>query len=221
MRKALIGVGIFIVVVIAGLLIFVATFDVNRYSGAIQSELEKRLGRQVALGDMHLSLFPPRFRVQNPGISDDPRFSKDVAFVKAQELDVSVKLLPLLRKDVQIGTVNLQRPVVNLIKNAAGTWNLASLGTTEREQPAPASGTSEEQQFSLNELTITDGQISVLDQSKGKTPSVYDHIDITLRNLSQKTAFTVDAAVRLAGSSQEAKLSGEGGPIVNSNPAAT
>src|SRR5499427_7911996 len=232
MRKALIGVGIFIVVVIAGLLIFAATFDVNRYRGTIQSELEKHLGRQVALGDMHLSLFPPRFRVQNPAISDDPRFSKDVAFVKAQELDVSVKLLPLLHKDVQIHSVNLQRPVVSLIKNAAGTWNFASLATTQPEQSAPqpsepqpqkappASG-NEQQQFALNNLTITDGQISVLDQSKAKTPSLYDHIDVTVKNFSPSTAFTVDAAVRLAGSSQEAKLSGEGGPIVNENPAAT
>ena len=89
MRKALIGIGIFIVVVIAGLVIFVATFDVNRYRGTIQSELQQRLGRQVALGDMHLSLFPPRFRVQNLAVSEDPQFSKDVAFVKAQELDVA------------------------------------------------------------------------------------------------------------------------------------
>jgi AsmA protein len=244
MRKALTGIGIFIVVVIAGLLIFAATFDVNRYRGTIQSELEKHLGRQVALGDMHLSLFPPRFRVQNPAISDDPRFSKDVAFVKAQELDVSVKLLPLLHKDVQIHSVNLQRPVVSLIKNAAGTWNFASLATTQPQQSAPPSSAppktqpapqpsepqpqktppasgNEQQQFALNNLTITDGQISVLDQSKGKTPSLYDHIDVTVKNFSPSTAFTVDAAVRLAGSSQEAKLSGEGGPIVNENPAAT
>jgi AsmA protein len=218
MRKAMIGVGIFIVVVIASLLIFAATFDVNRYRGTIQSELEKQLGRPVALGDMHLSLFPPRFRVQNPAISDDPQFGKDVAFVKTQELSVAVKLMPLLHKDVQVESVNLQRPVVNLIKNAAGTWNFASIGPTQKTDSASKDG---EQQFSLGELTITDGQISVLDQSKGKTPSVYDHIDVTLKNFSPKTAFTVDAAVRLAGSSQEAKLTGEGGPIVSGSPVAT
>ena len=137
--------------------------------------------------------------------------------MKAQELDVSVKLMPLLHKDVQIESVNPQRPVVNLIKNAAGTWNFASLGQTQKA--APASGG--DQQFSLGELTITDGQISVLDQAKSKTPSLYDHIDITLKNFSPKSAFSVDAAVRLAGSSQEAKLNGEGGPIVNGNPANT
>jgi AsmA protein len=217
MRKALIGIGIFIVVVIAGLLIFAATFDVNRYRGTIQSQLEQHLGRQVALGDMHLNLFPPRFRVENLAVKDDPQFSKDVAFVKAQALEVSVKLMPLLHKDVQIESINLQRPVVNLIKSSAGTWNFASLGQSQKTEPA----SSGEQQFSLGELMITDGQISVLDQAKSKTPSLYDHIDVTLKNFSPKSAFTVDAAVRLAGSSQEAKLRGEGGPIVSGNPTVT
>ena len=217
MRKALIGVGILIVVVVAGLLIFAATFDVNRYRGTIQSQLEQHLGRPVALGDMHLSLFPPRFRVENLAVNDDPQFSKDVAFVKAQALEVSVKLMRLLHKDVQIESINLQRPVVNLIKNGAGTWNFASLGQTQKAQPA----SGDEQQFSLGELMITDGQISVLDQAKSKTPSLYDHIDVTLKNFSPKSAFTVDAAVRLAGSSQEAKLRGEGGPIVSGNPSET
>ncbi len=217
MRKALIGVGIFIVVVVAGLLIFAATFDVNRYRGTIQSQLEQHLGRPVALGDMHLSLFPPRFRVENLAVSEDPQFSKDVAFVKAQALEVAVKLMPLLHKDVQIESVILQRPVVNLIKNSAGLWNFASLGQTSKTQSASDS----EQQFSLGELMITDGQISVLDQAKSKTPSLYDHIDVTLKNFSPKSAFTVDAAVRLAGSSQEAKLRGEGGPIVSGNPSET
>src|ERR1700757_1236394 len=109
MRRVIAGVGIFIILVIAALLVFAATFDVNRHRGAIQSDLEKRLGRSVTLGDMHLNVFPPRVRVQNLAISDDPRFSPDAPFAKAQELDVSVKLMPLLHKDVEVNSLNLQR----------------------------------------------------------------------------------------------------------------
>jgi AsmA protein len=247
MRKVLAGIGIFIVLVIVGLLIFAATFDVNRYRGRIQSELEQRLGRQVALGDMHLSVFPPRFRVQNPSIGDDPHFSADAPFIKAQELDVSVKLMPLLHKDVQIDSLDLQRPSVNLIKNTAGVWNFSSLGkpaegtvspqgpaknpptsqtppphTPPQPQPNPQPTGKTEQQFSLGELTITDGQISILDQQKGKTPSIYDHIDVSLKNFSPDKPFTVDASVHMAGSgAKEARLQGEGGPIVNEHPEQT
>ena len=84
MRQIAIVLGSLIVVLIAAVLIFVATFDVNKYRGTIQSELQKRLGRPVKLGDMHLGIFPPRFRVQDLAIADDPRFSPDAPFVKAQ-----------------------------------------------------------------------------------------------------------------------------------------
>jgi AsmA protein len=240
MRRFAIGIGIFIVLVIVALFVFAATFDVNKYHGTIQSELEKRLARPVALGNMHLSLLPPSFKVENPAIGDDSRFSADTPFVKAQELDVSVKLLPLLHKQVEVNSLSLQRPSVNLIKNASGVWNFASVGhpegqtqpsqTAETPSKQPPSATppktspptDSEQQFSLGELNIRDGQISVLDQQKSKTPSIYDHIDVTLKGFSPDKPFTVDASVHMAGAgSQEARLQGRGGPINNGNPAAT
>src|SRR5246127_2222360 len=134
MRRFAIGIGIFIVVIVVALLVFAATFDVNKYHGTIQSELEKRLGRAVTLGNMHLSVLPPSFKVENPAIGDDPRFSADTPFVKAQELDVSVKLLPLLHKQIEIQSLELNRPSVNLIKNSAGVWNFASLGHPSETQ---------------------------------------------------------------------------------------
>ena len=138
MRKVLIAIAVIVVVIIAGAAIFVATFDVNKYRGTIQAQLQQHLGRPVQLGDMHLKLFPPSITVQNLVIADDPRFSSDTPFVKASELDVSVKLLPLLHKDVEVESLNLQKPTVSLIKNKAGKWNFASLGHPE-ETGNPAS----------------------------------------------------------------------------------
>lgn len=242
MRGFLIGVGIFVVLVVAILLIFAATFNVNQYRGTIQSELEKRVGRSVSLGDMHLSVFPPRLRVQDPTIAEDSHFNTGTPFVKAEDLDVSVKLLPLLHKQVEISSLHLQRPVVKLIKNGQGTWNFASLGHPEKGPQSPQSSqaptgkppaarngspdasaqASTGQQFSLGKLTISDGQISMLDQQTSKTPKVYDHIDITLNNFSPDHPFTVEAAVHMAGSgSQQARLQGDGGPLVSGQPAAT
>ena len=206
MRRFIVVIGIFLVLV-AGLLVFAATFNVNKYRGTIQSKLEQRLGRQTTLGEMHLSVFPPRFRVQNPVIADDPAFSTDPPFIKAQALGVSVKLLPLLHKQIEISSVDLERPSVNLIKNRAGVWNFASLGhPVQSTQPKPQNAPpapSAQQQFSLDELAISNGQISVLDQQESKTPSLYDHIDITLKNFSPDTAFTVDAAVHMAGTGSQ------------------
>lgn len=242
MRKLAIGIGIFIVLIVGGFLVFAATLNVNKYHQTIQSELEKALGRRVSLGDMQLGLFPPRFRVQELAVGDDPQFSADAPFIRAQEVDVSIKLWPLLHKQVEISSLDLTRPSVNFIKNSAGVWNVASLGhpsesslpadtpnnpasKTSISQQTPTSSTptsSAQQQFSLGELIIRDGQISVLDQQKSKTPSLYDHLDVTVRNFSADQPFTLDAAVHMAGTgSQEARLKGEGGPIVSSKPEAT
>lgn len=239
MRRFAIGLGIFIVLIVVALFVFAATFDVNKYHATIQSELEKRLDRPVTLGNMHLSVLPPSFKVENPAIGDDPHFSANTPFVKAQELDVSVKFLPLLHKDVEVNSLSLQRPSVSLIRNASGVWNFASIGhpegqgqqqtaQTPSKQPPSATppktspSTASEQQFSLGELNIRDGQISMLDQQRSKTPSIYDHIDITLKDFSPDKPFTVDASVHMAGAgSQQARLQGRGGPINNGDPAAT
>src|SRR5207249_3504023 len=155
-------------------------------------------------------------------------------------------LLPFIHKQVEINSLSLDRPSVNLIKNQAGVWNFASLGhpeqttsgqpaesTQARSQGDPATkrpstepmpsqkaadgqpAPSAERQFSVGELTIHDGQIALLDQAKSKTPTLYDHIDVTLKNFAPNQSFTIDAAVHMFGAgSQEVRLQGAGGPLV-------
>ncbi len=221
MRRIGIIIGILALIVIAAVVFAAATFNVNSYRQTIQSQLQKRLGRSVRLGEMHLRIFPLRFSAKDLAVADDPSFSPDQAFLKAQLLDVSVKLMPLLRKEIEIDSLTLQRPNINLIKNEAARWNVASLGHPETRVSASSTPTSAEE-YSLSELTIRDGQISILDKRKGKTPSLYDHIDITLRDLAPGTPFTIDAAAHMPGSgSEQIRLQGMGGPVVRGQPAAT
>src|ERR1051325_5781721 len=186
MRKIGIAVALVVVVVILLVIAFTALMNPNKYRAAIHSELERRLNRKVSLGNMHVSLFPPRFQAENISIADDPTFNDFKPFVQAQQLDVSVKLLPLLRKSVQIRSLDLQRPRVELIKNAQGVWNFSTLGRKTAGGPktnppggpnpsppssqsaAPRGGsnpaaTKKKQQLSLNELQSRDGQVAVTD----------------------------------------------------------
>ncbi len=66
MRKLGIAIAVIVVLLIAAALIVPRLIDVNQYHSQIQSQLEKRLGRQVTLGKMGLRLFPPAFDVENP-----------------------------------------------------------------------------------------------------------------------------------------------------------
>ncbi|OLC23015.1 MAG: hypothetical protein AUH36_00995 [Chloroflexi bacterium 13_1_40CM_55_7] len=215
MRKVGIVFGILVVVVIIGAAIFAATFDVNRYRGSIQSELERRLDRKVTLGPMHLSLLPPRFQVQNIAIAEDPKFPNPKPFVQADQLDVSVKLMPLFSKSIEIDSLKLQRPTVELVKNQSGAWNFSSLGAN-----APKTSGSKSE-FSLSKLAIQDGLVAVTDLEKRQPRTVYDHIDGTLKDFAPGQPFAVQVAARMPGAgNQEVRLQGKGGPIAQ-DPAST
>src|SRR5580693_3282772 len=219
MRKIAIVIGIVLVVIVLAVGIFVATFNPNDYRGTLQTKLEQQLDRKVALGNMELGLFPLRFRVYNLSIADDPKFGTR-AFVQTQELSVSVKLLPLLSKSVQIDSLALERPSVELIKNAQGMWNFASIG--QKTPATPSSSPSSPQQFSLGELAINDGLVAITDLQDRKPRTVYDHINLKLTDFAPDSPFNLDASVHLPGAgSQEVSLKGKGGPLSHANPATT
>src|SRR5437016_4611389 len=102
MRKLGIALLVIVVLLVAAALIVPHVIDINSYHAQIQSQLEKKLGRQVSLGPMSLSLFPPSFQVSNAVIGEDKNFNTARAFATADRLAVSIKLLPLLRKEVGI-----------------------------------------------------------------------------------------------------------------------
>jgi len=118
MRRAMTIIVIVVVPIITAVGVFLATIDINRYRGTIQAELSKRLGRNVTLGDMHLSVFPFRFVANDVSIAGEPQLRTDKPLLQVQQLGVSVKLLPLLHKAVEIRSLYLQKPSVDLIKNA-------------------------------------------------------------------------------------------------------
>lgn len=228
MRRFWTVIAILVVICIAAVVIFAATFDINRYRGTIQAQLKDHLRRDVSLGTMHLNWLPPRFVVDNVSIADDPRFDTHRPFVQAQQLDISIKLLPLLHKAVEIDSLSLQRPSVELIRNPQGVWNFASLGQSPNEgQPAPPQPSNQppqpnQQQFSLSKLVIQDGQVATTDEQAHQPRAVYDHIDVTLRDFAPNQPFSLDAAAHLPGAPGQAiTLSGQGGPVRQDQPAAT
>ncbi len=234
MRK----LGIIVLIIVA--LVVIAAFaiprlvNVNQYHDRIQAELESRLGRKVTLGEMHLSILPLAFRVDNPVVGEDPHFQSDRPFAQAQELDISLKLWPLLHKDVQISSLDLLKPKIELIRNPAGQWNFSTLGTpqpttapqpptpAQRPTPQPAPPSQKPSQapaFSLSDLKIRDGQVALTDYQKGQGRAVYQNIDLELKNFAPDKPSSVTATAHLPGpGSQIVSVDGSGGPVDQNNP---
>jgi uncharacterized protein involved in outer membrane biogenesis len=205
MRKTLIFTGVFVMflaLVFGAVLLFV---DVNQFRPEVQSSLESRLHRTITLGPMGLKLLPLSIRIQNVAIGDNPSFGSQVPFLQANEMSVRVSLGALLSKKVEVESLRIVRPVLELVKNRAGEWNFENLsepGGTAPTAPSSSSASSGEQ-FSLAELRIEDGQVAVTNQAIGKSRAVYDHIDLTVRNFVPGKQFNLEGSIHLPGKGKE------------------
>jgi AsmA protein len=234
MRKLGIALAVVLVLVVIAIAALPYLLDVNSYRGKIQSELQARTGRPVSLGQMELKVFPFAFRVQNAVIGEDPRFRSTAPFAQAQELLVSVKLMPLLSKRVEVNSIELMKPKIELIRNEQGVWNFSSIGkpAASAQQPPPGQKPAPQpqgqpqptqpppqqqaqgQQFELGRLVISDGQVGYTDLQKRQPRAVYDHIDLDLRDYAPGKPVNIDLAARLpGGGKQELRLNGKGGPM--------
>src|SRR5271167_5064557 len=136
MRKlAIVAVAVVVIVVLL-LLALPHLIDVNQYRGQIQTQLQQRLNRPVQLGEMSLGVFPLRVAVKDVTIGDDPSFHSSVPFAQVGELDVSVALLPLLSKNIEVESLELKQAKIEIIRNAQGVWNFSTAGSGPAAAPA-------------------------------------------------------------------------------------
>ncbi len=238
MRKLAIAIVVIVVIVVGAMLLLPHLIDVNQYRGQIQTELQKRLNRPVQLGQLSLGVFPLRVEAANVIIGDDPSYHSNVPFAQVAELDVSVKLFPLLTGNVEVESLEMKRPKIELICNTQGVWNFSTVANAPAAPVAPGvkpAAPSPPQQpakqpaapaqpsgFTLSELTISDGQIAITDYQKRQPRAVYDHIDVTLKDYAPGQPFSLDLTAHLPGAgSQTFRISGHGGPANNANMAST
>ena len=187
MRKPVI-ILMFVVVIIV-LAATVPRFNINSYRPKIEAQLGRELNRNVTVGNVSLRLFPPHLRVENTVIADDPSFQTSAPFIKADLLDVSPRFLPLLRGNLEIASLKLQRPTVELLKNRDGVWNFLTFGR---------GGTSQSgHPLSIDLLSIRNGQLAVTDLQQNQPRAIYDHIDVNLRDYAPGKVFSTDVAAHL------------------------
>ena len=216
MRTTILVVVALLVLVLAALLILPHFVNVNAYHGQITAQLQQRINRPVKLGQMSLSLLPPKFKVDQASIGEDPRFGNG-SFAVIDQLAIRLKFWPLLRKKVEISGLDLQRPRIELIRNAQGVWNYSTLGKPAGQQ-APSSPSAPAQTLELDSLKVSDGQVAVTDFQKGQPRAVYDHIDANLKNFAPDKPFDLSLSARLPGQgSQTISLNGVAGPISRDN----
>ena len=115
------GIGVAAVVIVA------STFDPNDYKGVAADAFTARTGRALRIDeDLRLTYFP-WLAVETGGVTigSSPEFGGEAQpFATARRVAARVKLLQLLSRRVEIGTVELEGFTLNLAldANVRGNW---------------------------------------------------------------------------------------------------
>ncbi len=94
------------------------------YRERIRAALQRALHRDVQVGEVHYNLFRgPGFEVQDVLIGDDPSAGVE-PFAYVASLQATVRLASLWSGHLSFSTLRLTDANVNLVKTAAGPWNI-------------------------------------------------------------------------------------------------
>ncbi len=124
-QRRLIGLLLVVGGIVAVLLAGPLLLDQERYRGILISRVSQLLNRKVTAASLRVHLLPsPEVTIRDVVIADRAPWSEP--FVDAEQLHVSLKLLPLLKGDIQVGNIRIDRPRIRLTRGPDG-WNLDDL----------------------------------------------------------------------------------------------
>ncbi|RMG28351.1 MAG: AsmA family protein, partial [Gammaproteobacteria bacterium] len=134
-RLLLVGV----LLLVAAALALPLLFDPNAFKGELTKLVREKTGRELTItGPIDLSVFPwLAVEVQGVRLGNAPGFGIQ-PFAEAKEVKVGVRLLPLLRREVEVSSVTLEGLSLHLARNRAGVANWEDLngGGGPPEKPA-------------------------------------------------------------------------------------
>ncbi len=169
MRRWLIVLGL--VAVVLGAALAVAAANLGRFLGAhrdrIAARAAREIGRPVELGDLRVSVRGgPGVHVAGVRVAETPEWGGG-DLLRAEDVWVTVRLLPALVGRFEIARVTVRHPVLTVIRDQRG-WNLATLGRQRRHRkPRPESPPSRERgrlAALVGLADVRDGEVRYLDR---------------------------------------------------------
>ena len=210
--------GILLVIVIAAA---VAVLNINSYVQRNREYLiqqaEKAVERQIDVQNIEVNLWNGiGVRFENFRLADDPSFSSD-PFVQAKSLQANVRLLPLLRKDVQVKRLILHQPGINIIRNRQGVYNFASLGGSDKKKDAETEDSRDQAARQRAALLISlveiSGGVARYRDLRDGTDLAVQQLELRARDLNFDRPVSIDLAAAVFAAKQNINLKLLVGPI--------
>ena len=137
MRTLIKVIVIVLVLAVAALAAIPFVVDPNDYKDEIATQVEKATGRQLSIqGDIGLSVFPwVALELGQLSLSNASGFQAD-SFAQVNSAQIRIKLLPLLKKELEMDTIVLDGLVLNLETDKDGNTNWQDLTKADAETEA-------------------------------------------------------------------------------------
>lgn len=181
--KKIFGVVVGLVVVLAvAVVVLPGIIDWNDYKGNIQAQLKSLTGRDVVIaGDIHIAVLPAPAVVAHGVRMANVKGASAAEMVRLKSVEVRVSLGPLLTGHVQVETVKLVDPIIELERLADGrvNWEFNSVrtendGSTSAPLPGVGAGESESAitAIRLDSFHIENGLIIYRDARSGRVERI-------------------------------------------------
>jgi len=133
--------------IVVAIIVLPPLFSINRYKSRIASAMSSSLARPVYLSGVELRLLPrPGFVITDLTVQEDPDYGAEPV-LHANEVKAAIRLSSLWRGRLEISRISVDEASLNLVRTAAGRWNMDSLfrtaaqaqpdGSKPRKQPLP------------------------------------------------------------------------------------
>ncbi len=167
----------------------VATFDANKWKGEISQLVQEKKNRSLKIeGDLSLSLFPS-VGVQLGKATLSEHKSEQV-FASVDSARVSVRLMPLLSKQVVVDTVELGGMKARLVRFKDGRMNIDDLLSKDEKEP-PA-------RFDIAGVKFANGELAWRDEKAGQEVTL-SGLDLTTGRLANAASDKFELSAKLAG----------------------
>jgi len=218
MRKRIIGA---VVLAMSGVLVLTVlnvNFLVRRNKDYLIGQVEQALGRKITVDKIEVTLTPVGARLVNFAMADDPAFSA-AAFLRAKDLQVDLRLLPLLIGQFRLKRLVLESPIITIVRDARGQYNFASNARNEksdRESADISKNASDRKQdsqlFLVASLNVSDGTLRYRDLKNGSELTA-TLINLEVNDFEWDEPFDIQLEAAVMAAKHNLKFKSRVGPI--------
>lgn len=199
-RISIVVISIILILVVAGVLL-VTYVNPNRFKSVIEQQVYRTTGRTLTLrGDLHWTFFPSiGLSFEDADLSNIENFDSK-KFVTVDRAKISVKLVPLLNKKIEVNNLLVDGLTLNLVKDRRGVKNwedLISLGKDKNGvKDKETQKTEKKFEWVLPQINLKNVTIQYSDLSTGRKTEI-SHLNFETTHVQDQVPFPIKLSLRI------------------------